>query len=205
VRHTCAWALALAALLLAPVAWGAAAKPPKPKAAPAGKIVIKSNGPSEGPLRGPWQWTKGVTVTSEGLTLTCDTLTAWPGKNGRDFDRIEAVGSVHVTGLYTASDQSKWDVDARAKHATLDNTTGLGTLTGDVNVHGVNTVDKSAFSALADTFTYNRKTQFFRFEHVGEQVQVEFQPAPPAPKPAPKAAATHFPVPDPTPGGPAAP
>jgi lipopolysaccharide export system protein LptA len=169
--------LALAVLLLgATVAWAATA-PPAAKTT-LGTITIWSSGPVEGALRGTLEFTKGVTVTSQGMKLTCDTLKVWPAKSGKSFDRIDASGNVHVTGLYTASDKTKWEVDARAQSATFSSRTRIGTLTGEVNLHAVNAVDKSAFTGKADTFTYNLQTERWRMDRAGQPVEMQFEPAP---------------------------
>ncbi len=167
----------LAALVLA-FATGAVAQTSTTGQTALGKVTITSNGPMEGTFRGTWQWTKGVTVTSQGLTLTCDTLKVWPAKSGRDFDRVEAEGNVKIKGSYTASDKTKWSVNGSAQHAEFDNRARVGKLAGSVDLHAVNQADKSAVSAKADTFTYNQKTQTFRLDRNGQPVAMEFEPGP---------------------------
>lgn len=185
MRYRYGWLLALLALALPLAAWGAAAK--AAARTTVGRVDITGEN-FTGSVQGPYTWSKGVTVTSQGMTLTCDTLKVWPAKGSREFSRMEAMGNVVINGLYTASDKTKWQVHSTAERGGLDNTTGLGTLNGNVNVHAVNVVDKSALGVQADTFTYNRKTQGFTFERGGKPVQAQFEPAPmPATKPAPKA------------------
>jgi lipopolysaccharide export system protein LptA len=178
----------LAAILLS-VAAGAIragqAKPGAPKAARFGRFTVESKH-LEGTVGGSWEFSKGVTVNGPDLLVTCDTLKVWPGsKGGQDFDRAEAAGSVTVHARYIAKDGSEWKVLGTADTGAYDGKNGQGALRGAVKVNGTNQTTKAAFSVVADTMTYQVKSQQFQFERGGQPVFVQFQPPeqqPAAPK-----------------------
>ena len=180
-RSRCSWRVALVIVLLAPAVWAEAAQTTGRTSL--GMIEITAKGPIEGTIGGTWQWTGGVTVTSQGMTMTCTTLKVWPAKNGRDFDRIEATGNVKLHGTYTASDKTQWKVNGASQSASFDNKTKVGVLRGNVDLHAVS-ADGGDLTVQAETFTYDQKSGKFRFERSQEPVRVQFEQPPQAAAPA---------------------
>ena len=174
----------LAAAILLSVAVGAIwAGQSKPGSARLGTFTLESNGGVQGPLGGPWVFSKGVTVTGPDILVTCDTLKLWPGSQaGRGFDRIEATGKVTMRGRYLTRDGSEWKVTGSADSGAYDGKTGQGALRGAVKVSGTNQSTKAVVSVVADTMTYQAKSQQFQFERGGQPVSVQFEP--PEPQPA---------------------
>jgi lipopolysaccharide export system protein LptA len=150
---------------------------------PFGKLVVEGKA-FEGDLRGPWEWSKGVIVTAEAMTMTCDTLKAWPAKGGQDFERIEAEGNVRLNGAYTATDKSKWTVKGSAQSAAFDSKAGTAVLRGGVDFRAVSIVSGGVLNVQAEKLVYDQKTGKFRFEpQSGQQVRVEFEEPKPAAAP----------------------
>ena len=151
-------------------------KPGARNAARFGKYIIESRGGLEGTIGGPWEFSKGVTVTGPDLVLTCDTLKVWPGaKGGRDFERAEATGNITVRGRYLARDGAEWQVVGSAASGTFDGKTGQGVMRGGVKFNGTNQATKAVLSVVADKMVYQVKTQQFRFERGGEPVVVQWE------------------------------
>jgi lipopolysaccharide export system protein LptA len=173
-----ALARCLAAAILLSVAVGAIwAGQQKPGAARIGKFTLESNGGVQGPLAGPWEFSKGVTLTGPDIVVTCDTLKVWPSsQGGRDFDRIEATGKVSLRGRYTTKDGAEWKVTGSADSGAYDGKTGQGALRGAVKVSGTNQKTKAVVSVIADRMTYQMKSQQFQFERGGQPVFVQFEP-----------------------------
>jgi lipopolysaccharide export system protein LptA len=145
----------------------------------------------QGPIRGPWEWTGGVTVRGSGITVTADSLKLWPSPDGRDADRIEANGNVRVEGRYVQADQS-WEFTGKAAVATYERASSEGVMRGSVTFHATNSVTGAAVSAAADKMIYSFKTRHFRFERGDKPVHMEWQepaPAAPAAPAAPKVGA----------------
>lgn len=152
--------------------------------APFGKIVIKANA-SELNMNDPgvMTWSKGVTVTTGDMTVTCDRLKAWRAKSMQDFDRLEAEGNVRLNGTYTAPDKTKWIVKGSAKSAAFDRKTGTGTLLGAVDLNAVNATTGRPVKIQAEKVIYDQKTQKLLFERGDKQIQMEFEePRPAAPE-----------------------
>jgi lipopolysaccharide export system protein LptA len=136
----------------------------------------------QGALQGPWEWTGSVTATGSGLTLTCDSLKLWLTPDGRDAERVEASGNIHITGRYLAADKTAWDINGQAKSATFERKTGQGILQGSVDFEAKNPVTGATVSAAAEKLIYDMQTKHFRFERGAQPVRMEWQePAPPAP------------------------
>jgi len=147
-----------------------------PNAARFGRYTIESKGGLEGTIGGPWKFSKGVTVTSPDMVVTCDTLKVWPAaKGGRDFDRAEATGNINIRGRYLARDGAEWKVVGAAASGTYDAKTGQGVLRGEVKFHGTNQVTKAVLTVVADKMVYEVKTQQFRFERGGQPVVVQWE------------------------------
>jgi lipopolysaccharide export system protein LptA len=135
----------------------------------------------QGQLRGPWEWTGGVTVKGSALTLTADSLKVWPTPDGRDADKVEATGNITVEGQYVAPDKTTWEIAGKAASASYERAAAEGVMRGSVSFRAVNPATGAIVSAVADTMTYNFKTQQFRFERGEKPVRMEWQePAPPA-------------------------
>ncbi len=179
--------------LLAAVAYGAAQAPARARMSFGGMVLTADA--FEGQPQGPWTWTKNVTVTSKGMQLKCSTLKAWPSKDGRTFDRVEATGNVRLRGTYTADDGTPWAVVGSSQTASYNAATTLGTLTGNVDFQATNQTTKAVFTVKAAKAVYNTKTQKFDFPPTGKQVQVEWQQPPEPAQPAAKPAATPAPAP----------
>jgi len=129
----------------------------------------------EGPIQGPWEWSKGVKVVSTDLTMTCERLKLWPTKDGRDWERIEASGSIAIQGRYVAADNTEWKVVGKAEAASYDSKTGQGVLKGSVDFQATNLSTKMVVSVAADKLTYDGKTRQFRFERGDGPVRVEWE------------------------------
>jgi len=135
----------------------------------------------QGHLRGPWEWTGGVTVKGTGLTLTADGLKVWPTPDGRDADKVEATGNITVEGRYVAPDKTTWQITGKAASASYERAAAEGVMRGSVSFRAVSPATGAVVSAAADTMTYNFKTQQFRFERGEKPVRMEWQePTPPA-------------------------
>ena len=136
----------------------------------------------QGQLRGPWEWTGGVTVKGAGLTVTADSLKLWPTPDGRDADRIEAAGNIKVEGRYVAADKTVWEIAGKAAAASYDRAAAEGVMRGSVTFRATNTETGAIVSAAADKMVFNFKTRQFRFERGEQPVHMEWQePAPAAP------------------------
>jgi len=132
----------------------------------------------EGPIQGPWEWSKEVKVTSSDLTMTCDWLKVWPTKDGRDWEKIEATGKISINGRYVAADKTEWRVDGKAEAASYDAKTGQGVLKGSVDFTATNLATGATIHVVADKLIYDVKTRQFRFERGEKPVRVEWeQPA----------------------------
>ncbi len=142
----------------------------------------------QGQLRGPWEWTGGVTVKGANLTLTADSLKLWPTPDGREAERVEATGNIALEGRYVAADHTPWEVSGKATSASYERTSAEGTMRGSVTFRAANAATGAVLSASADKLIYNFKTQQFRFERGDKPVRMEWQePAPPpAAQPAPE-------------------
>lgn len=152
--------------------------------APFGKIVIKANA-AELDMNdsGVMTWSKGVTITTGEMTVTCDRLKAWRAKNRQDFDRLEAEGDVRISGTYTAPDKTKWIVKGLARSAGFDRKTGIGALRGAVNLEAVNVTTGRPVKIQAEKVTYDQRSQKLLFERGEQQTQMEFEePRPAAPE-----------------------
>ena len=135
----------------------------------------------QGQLRGPWEWTGGVTVKGANLTLTADSLKLWPTPDGREAERVEATGNITVEGRYVAADRTPWEVSGKASSASYQRASAEGTMRGLVTFRAANAATGAVLSASADKLIYNFKTQQFRFERGDKPVRMEWQePAPPA-------------------------
>jgi lipopolysaccharide transport protein LptA len=180
-RHSIALVLLLT--IAVPVAALAAAAAPaarRPRTA-IGQLTIEA-GSWAGPLQGPWTWSGGVVVTAGDTTLRADTVKVWPQKGGQRVQRIEATGSVRVTGTYTMAPAglppANWKVSATAQAASYDDDTQTAVISGQVDLQATNTSTGEVVTARAGKATYNGKTQQFRFEQSGEPVQVQWQEPP---------------------------
>lgn len=141
----------------------------------------------QGQLRGPWEWTGGVTVKGANLTLTADSLKLWPTPDGREAERVEATGNITVEGRYVAADHTPWEVLGKASSASYERASAEGTMRGSVTFRAANAATGAVLSASADRLIFNFKTQQFRFERGDKPVRMEWQePAPPAAQPAPE-------------------
>jgi lipopolysaccharide export system protein LptA len=135
----------------------------------------------QGQLRGPWEWTGGVTVKGANLMLTADSLKLWPTPDGREAERVEATGNITVEGRYVAADRTPWEVSGKASSASYQRASAEGTMRGSVTFRAANAATGAVLSASADKLIYNFKTQQFRFERGDKPVRMEWQePAPPA-------------------------
>jgi len=135
----------------------------------------------QGQLRGPWEWTGGVTVKGANLMLTADSLKLWPTPDGREAERVEATGNITVEGRYVAADRTPWEVSGKASSASYQRASAEGTMRGLVTFRAANAATGAVLSASADKLIYNFKTQQFRFERGDKPVRMEWQePAPPA-------------------------
>jgi len=128
-----------------------------------------------GDIQGPWEFSKDVKVTSSDLTMTCDRLKAWPTKDGRDWERVEATGNIAISGRYVAADKTGWQVTGKADSASYDAKAGQGVLKGSVQFKAVNSVTGATISAVADKLTYDVKTRQFQFERGERPVRVEWE------------------------------
>lgn len=129
----------------------------------------------QGQLAGPWEWTGGVTVKAEGLTLTCDALKLWPSADGREADRAEASGNVNIEGRYVSAEGVAWSVSGRAASASYERKTGQSVLRGAVSFRATNTKTGAVMSAAAEKLIYNSETKQFRFERGDAPVRMEWQ------------------------------
>jgi lipopolysaccharide transport protein LptA len=160
---------------------------------PFGKVTVTGGNLSRESFTAPWKWTRSahsgqITVTSGGMNLTCDALTAWLAKKGNDFERLEATGNIHLQGTYSTPDKQKWDLTGSAQAATFTSKDATGVLHGNVHLRAVNEATKEVETLEADKFTYNVKTGAFAFDSEGEKpVHLERTPAPAAPTAAPPA------------------
>ena len=172
-RDLCLVLVVASALVVA----GLAAEAQTMKSTTFGKIVIESNA-SEFDMTDPgvMVWSKGVTVTTDDMTVTCERLKAWRAKDMQDFDRIEAEGKVRVKGTYLADDKTTWVVNGTAESAAFDRKAGTGVLRGAVDLHAVNSTTGSPLNVRAEKVIYDQKTQKLRFERGDRPIQMEFEP-----------------------------
>jgi lipopolysaccharide export system protein LptA len=142
----------------------------------------------EGPIRGPWEWSKEVVVTGPGVTITCDRLKMWLTEDGRDAERVEAAGNIVVRGSFVAADKTEWKIAGKAETATYDGAAGRGTLQGSVSFEATNPVTGAVLSVQAHKLIYDLDTRHFRFERSDKKpVRVEWTEPEPEPKPEPAA------------------
>ena len=139
-----------------------------------GRFAVEANAWG-GDIQGPWEFSKDVKVTSSDLTMTCDKLKVWPTKDGRDWERVEATGSISISGRYVAADKTVWQVTGKAESASYDAKAGRGVLKGSVQFKAVNSVTGATISAVAEKLTYDVKTRKFQFERGERQVRAELE------------------------------
>jgi lipopolysaccharide export system protein LptA len=136
----------------------------------------------QGPIQGPWEWSEGVSVEGSGLTMTSDRLKVWPTADGRDFERVEATGSIVIKGLYVAADKTEWRILGKAASATYEAKAAQGVLRGSVSFEATNLATSAVLSVKADKLSYDFKQRRFRFERIDRPVRLEWQePLPEAP------------------------
>ncbi len=172
--------LTIAAVLAVALA-AAAAQQGAAQRATIGKVTMSANGGIDiSPTEGVWTARGGVTVTTEGTTLTAEAVKIWVQKGGRSIQRVEATGSVHVTGTYAmaqaGSPPANWKVNATSQEATYDGGTQTAVMSGKVDLQATNTSTGEVVTAQAGKATYAGKTQQFKFDQeAGEPVQVQWQ------------------------------
>jgi lipopolysaccharide transport protein LptA len=138
------------------------------------KYVIDSSH-FEGTLDGALEFSKGVKVTGDGITMTCDTLKVWWTADGRRVDRAQALGNVTLEGRYVAGDKSEWDILGKSEAARYERKAQEVLLEGSVNFQARNRTTGAQISVTGDKLVYDAKSRRFRFERVTNRVRMVWE------------------------------
>lgn len=129
----------------------------------------------EGTLDGMGEWSGNVTLTTAGVSTTCDRLKIWLTPDQRYVRRAEATGHVVVRGRHFDASKTEWEIVGRAKTGSYEKESGQGTLQGSVKFEATNLATGVVLSVEADKMVYDVNTRRFRFEGTARPVRGEWE------------------------------
>jgi lipopolysaccharide export system protein LptA len=142
-------------------------------------IALDKNGITadrfEGTLDGTGEWSGNVTLTTAGVSTTCDRLKIWLTPDQRYVQRAEATGNVVVRGRHFDASKTEWEIVGKAKTGTYEKKSGQGTLQGSVKFAATNLATGAVLSVEADRMVYDVNTRRFRFEGIARPVRGQWE------------------------------